>query len=207
MGIGAVIILVSQNDNDEHKAPTTTEVMVEEPTTETTVEEEPTTETTEAEDTGATQATTKSPTKPENNEVPTQSETTEAPAPSAPTVPTTEEPKHEHNWVWVKTKDAWGETVVDKPAWTETKEHPEKYHWFNGFACHYCWQEFATSTEAKAHCDAQTDDYHFCAGYGSVSYKVVDEPAWTETIEHPAETHTVDHPEEGYYKCDCGATK
>lgn len=233
VGLGTVIALAGENDTEstetteqvtteaikEEKEPTT-EVMLEEPTTETTVEEEPAIETTEAEDTGATQATTESPTKPETTEAPSasaQSATTEAPAPSAPTepapsaptAPTTEEPKHEHNWVWVKTKDAWVETVVDKPAWTETKEHSEEYHWFNGFACHYCWQEFATSTEAKAHCNSyrDTDPYHVAAGYGSVSYKVVDKPAWTETIEHPAETHTVNHPEEGYYKCDCGATK
>ena len=217
---GAIVTIVLLNKDDKNNSIVTTTEAKEEPTTETVVEEESTIETTEAEDTGATQATTESPAKPESDtEVPAQSATTEAPAPSAPTepapsaptAPTTEEPKHEHNWVWVKTKDASKVWVVDQAAYIEYKEHPEEWHWWTGYACHYdgCGMLFDTSTEANAHSDsyAGIDDYHSCAGYGSATRKVVDKPAWTEEIPHEEVGHWAETPEEGYYKCDCGATK
>lgn len=170
-------------------------------------EEEPTTEA------PATEGTTSAPAKPENSGS-VKPETTEAPAPSAPqetteAPATTEEPKHEHSWVWVETKAAWTETVVVSEAWTETIEHPAQYDEIPAVQCKYCGEKFTTADAFWAHKDAYwgIDDQHACGGSRDAWIQVLVKEAWTETINHPAETKTVDHPAEGYYKCNCGATK
>lgn len=126
------------------------------------------------------------------------SNSTPSPKPSTPA--TTEAPtaQHQHNYnVWVKTKDAWDETVVDTPE--QRIEHPEEGYWADAVQCHGCGQVFLSMDALAA---------HPCGGrsYGSADdVWVKTKDAYTETI--PAKTHTVHHDEEGYWKCECGARK
>ena len=114
---------------------------------------------------------------------------------------TTEAPttQHQHNYnVWVKTKDAWDEEVIDQAAYDEIIEHPAEYKTVPAVQCNGCHEVFL-SMEALA--------AHPCGGraYGETTAKQMTHDAWTETI--PAKTHTVHHDEEGYWACSCGARK
>ena len=107
------------------------------------------------------------------------------------------------------------EWVVDKPAWTETVEHPEEGHWEEvvvqeawdeevtriGTFCHNCGFEIHSIDEWIAHSKASNGQ---CMSYGDKEVTeiihheavvenqwVVDKEAWTETIEHPEEGHWV----------------
>lgn len=132
------------------------------------------------------------------------SNSTPSPKPSTPA--TTEAPtsQHQHNYnVWVKTKDAWNETVIDTPE--QTIDYPEQGYYVDTMACHTCGRVFTSLDSFTAHA---TYGGGSCSadGYGSA------DPIWvktrdpyTETI--PAKTHTVHHDEEGYWKCECGARK
>ena len=125
------------------------------------------------------------------------SNSTPSPKPSTPA--TTEAPtaQHQHNYnVWVKTKDAWDETVTDTPE--QTIEHPAEYKTVPAVQCNGCHEVFL-SMEALA--------AHPCGGraYGETTAKQMTHDAWTETI--PAKTHTVHHDEEGYWACSCGTRK
>ena len=126
------------------------------------------------------------------------SNSTPSPKPSTPA--TTEAPtaQHQHNFnVWVKTKDAWDETVVDTPE--QTIEHPAEYKTVPAVKCHGCNSIFTTADAYLAHpCG---DAY----GYTTTTAQQMTHDAWTETI--PAKTHTVHHDEEGYWACSCGARK
>lgn len=118
--------------------------------------------------------------------------------PSTPA--TTEAPatQHQHNYnVWVKTKDAWDETVTDTPE--QRIDYPEQGYWVDAVKCHICGQVFTSAAGLDSHpCGDRswgtTDD---------VWVKTKD--AYTEVI--PAKTHTVHHDEEGYWTCSCGARK
>lgn len=126
------------------------------------------------------------------------SNSTPSQKPSTPA--TTEAPttQHQHSYnVWVKTKDAWDETVVDTPE--QTIEHPAEYKTVPAVKCHGCNSIFTTADAYLAHpCG---DAY----GYTTTTAQQMTHDAWTETI--PAKTHTVQHDEEGYWKCECGARK
>lgn len=117
--------------------------------------------------------------------------------PSTPA--TTEAPaaQHQHNYnVWVKTKDAWDETVVDTPE--QRIDYPEQGYYAPAVQCNGCHEEFFSMEALRAHpCG--------CDGYGSTLAWLKTKDAWTETI--PAKTHTVHHDEEGYWACSCGARK
>lgn len=123
--------------------------------------------------------------------------------PSTPA--TTEAPatQHQHNYnVWVKTKDAWDETVTDTPE--QRIDYPEQGYYAPATRCNTCCQVFTSSDDFKAHkirnggsCPAD--------GYGSTQVWVKTKDAYTEVI--PAKTHTVHHDEEGYWACSCGARK
>lgn len=130
------------------------------------------------------------------------SNSTPSPKPSTPA--TTEAPtaQHQHNYnVWVKTKDAWDETVVDQAAYDETIEHPAEYKTVPAVECHGCGQVFTSADAYFAHpCG---DDY----GTTTTTAKQEVKGPWTETKHHDAVTHTVHHDEEGYWKCECGARK
>lgn len=127
------------------------------------------------------------------------SNSTPSQKPSTP--PTTEAPttQHQHNYnVWVKTKDAWDETVVDTPE--QRIDYPEQGYYLDTIKCHICGQVF-TSIEAM--------DAH--AAHGAESYGTTT-PIWVKTRDPyteviPAKTHTVHHDEEGYWTCSCGARK
>ncbi|RHF60788.1 LPXTG cell wall anchor domain-containing protein [Mediterraneibacter gnavus] len=107
------------------------------------------------------------------------------------------------------------EWVVDKPAWTETVEHPEEGHWEEvvvqeawdeevtriGTFCHNCGFEIHSIDEWIAHSKASNGQ---CMSYGDKEVTeiihheavvenqwVVDKEAWTETVEHPEEGHWV----------------
>lgn len=118
--------------------------------------------------------------------------------PSTPA--TTEAPaaQHQHNYnVWVKTKDAWDETVVDTPE--QRIDYPEQGYYAPAMQCHGCHEIFTSSEAYFSHpCG---DDY----GYSSTQVWVKTKDPYTEVI--PAKTHTVHHDEEGYWKCECGARK
>ncbi len=111
-------------------------------------------------------------------------------------------PQHQHNYnVWVKTKDAYDEKVIDQAAYDETIEHPEEGYWADAVKCHICGQVFTSAAGLDAHpCGDRswgtTDD---------VWVKTKD--AWTETKHHDEKSHVVHHDEEGYWKCECGARK
>lgn len=111
-------------------------------------------------------------------------------------------PQHQHNYnVWVKTKDAYDEKVIDQAAYDETIEHPEEGYWADAVQCRMCGQVF-TSIDALA--------AHPCGGrnYGTADdVWVKTKDAWTETKHHDEKSHVVHHDEEGYWKCECGARK
>lgn len=131
------------------------------------------------------------------------SNSTPSQKPSTPA--TTEAPaaQHQHNYnVWVKTKDAWDETVIDTPE--QRIDYPEQGYYAPAMRCNTCCQVFTSSDDFKAHkirnggsCPAD--------GYGSTQVWVKTKDPYTEVI--PAKTHTVHHDEEGYWTCSCGARK
>lgn len=131
------------------------------------------------------------------------SNSTPSQKPSTPA--TTEAPttQHQHNYnVWVKTKDAWDETVVDTPE--QRIDYPEQGYYAPAMRCNTCCQVFTSSDDFKAHkirnggsCPAD--------GYGSTQVWIKTGDPYTEVI--PAKTHTVHHDEEGYWTCSCGARK
>ncbi len=128
---------------------------------------------------------------------------TPSPKPSTPA--TTEAPtaQHQHNYnVWVKTKDAWDETVTDTPE--QTIEHPAEYKTVPAVQCNTCYQKFTNYADFDAHA---TYGGGSCTadGHGTTTMSIMTHDAWTETI--PAKTHTVHHDEEGYWTCSCGARK
>lgn len=126
------------------------------------------------------------------------SNSTPSPKPSTPA--TTEAPtaQHQHNYnVWVKTKDAWDETVIDTPE--QRIDYPEQGYYAPAKQCHGCHEIFTSSDAYFSHpCG---DDY----GFSTTQVWVKTKDPYTETI--PAKTHTVHHDEEGYWKCECGARK
>ena len=116
------------------------------------------------------------------------------------------------------------EWIVEKPAWTETVEHPaetkqewvvDKEAWTEDIlkykcVCNGCHAEFASDEEWIAHSkeNAMNGDYNHM-GYSNVPYyetvehpeeghyeTVVVKPSWTETVEHPEEGHyeKIEHP-------------
>ena len=110
-------------------------------------------------------------------------------------------PQHQHNYnVWVKTKDAYDEKVIDQAAYDETIEHPEEGYWADAVQCNDCYGIFFSNEDLLA---------HPCGGRscGSTQAWKKTKDAWTETKHHDAVTHTVHHAEEGYWKCECGARK
>lgn len=126
------------------------------------------------------------------------SNSTPSPKPSTPA--TTEAPttQHQHNYnVWVKTKDAWDETVIDTPE--QRIDYPEQGYYAPAMQCHGCHEIFTSSEAYFSHpCG---DDY----GYSSTQVWIKTRDPYTEVI--PAKTHTVHHDEEGYWTCSCGARK
>lgn len=126
------------------------------------------------------------------------SNSTPSPKPSTPA--TTEAPtaQHQHNYnVWVKTKDAWDEEVIDTPE--QRIDYPEQGYYAPAMQCHGCHGIFTSAEAYFAHpCG---DDY----GYSSTQVWVKTKDPYTEVI--PAKTHTVHHDEEGYWACSCGARK
>lgn len=126
------------------------------------------------------------------------SNSTPSQKPSTPA--TTEAPtaQHQHNYnVWVKTKDAWDETVVDTPE--QTIDYPEQGYYAPAIRCNGCLEIFTSLEAYFSHpCG---EDY----GYGSTQVWIKTGDPYTKVI--PAKTHTVHHDEEGYWKCECGARK
>ncbi len=125
------------------------------------------------------------------------SNSTPSPKPSTPA--TTEAPatQHQHNYnVWVKTKDAWDETVIDTPE--QRIDYPEQGYYAPAVECRICKQIFFSNEDLLA---------HPCGGRscGSTQAWVKTKDPYTEVI--PAKTHTVHHDEEGYWTCSCGARK
>lgn len=130
------------------------------------------------------------------------SNSTPSPKPSTPA--TTEAPaaQHQHNYnVWVKTKDAWDEEVIDQAAYDETIEHPAEYKTVPAMKCHGCGGLFTSADAYFSHpCG---DDY----GFTGTTDKIKVKDAWVETKHHDAKSHVVHHDEEGYWTCSCGARK
>lgn len=126
------------------------------------------------------------------------SNSTPSQKPSTPA--TTEAPttQHQHNYnVWVKTKDAWDETVVDTPE--QRIDYPEQGYYAPAKQCHGCHEIFTSSDAYFSHpCG---DDY----GFSTTQVWIKTRDPYTEVI--PAKTHTVHHDEEGYWTCSCGARK
>lgn len=126
------------------------------------------------------------------------SNSTPSQKPSTPA--TTEAPtaQHQHNYnVWVKTKDAWDETVIDTPE--QRIDYPEQGYYAPAMRCNGCLEIFTSSEAYFSHpCG---DDY----GYGSTQVWIKTGDPYTKVI--PAKTHTVHHDEEGYWACSCGARK
>ena len=126
------------------------------------------------------------------------SNSTPSQKPSTPA--TTEAPaaQHQHNYnVWVKTKDAWDETVIDTPE--QRIDYPEQGYYAPAMRCNGCLEIFTSSEAYFSHpCG---DDY----GYGSTQVWIKTGDPYTKVI--PAKTHTVHHDEEGYWTCSCGARK
>ena len=123
--------------------------------------------------------------------------------PSTPA--TTEAPatQHQHNYnVWVKTKDAWDETVTDTPE--QRIDYPAEYKTVPAVRCNTCLQKFTSMDEFGAH-ELRYGGWCTADGYGETTMSIMTHDAWTETI--PAKTHTVHHDEEGYWACSCGARK
>lgn len=123
--------------------------------------------------------------------------------PSTPATTEAPTPQHQHNYnVWVKTKDAWDETVVDTPE--QTIEHTAEYKTVPVVQCNTCYQKFTNYADFDAHA---TYGGGSCTadGHGTTTMSIMTHDAWTETI--PAKTHTVHHDEEGYWTCSCGARK
>lgn len=131
------------------------------------------------------------------------SNSTPSQKPSTPA--TTEAPttQHQHNYnVWVKTKDAWDETVTDTPE--QRLDYPEQGYYAPAMRCNTCYQAFTSSDEFKAH-QIDYGGWCDCSGSGTTQVWVKTKDPYTEII--PAKTHTVHHDEEGYWKCECGARK
>lgn len=130
------------------------------------------------------------------------SNSTPSQKPSTPA--TTEAPaaQHQHNYnVWVKTKDAWDEEVIDQAAYDETIEHPAEYKTVPAMKCHGCGGLFTSADAYFSHpCG---DDY----GFTDTTDKIKVKDAWTETKHHDEKSHVVHHDEEGYWACSCGARK
>lgn len=131
------------------------------------------------------------------------SNSTPSQKPSTPA--TTEAPtaQHQHNYnVWVKTKDAWDETVVDTPE--QRIDYPEQGYYAPAVQCNTCYGVFTSWADFDAHAAYGGGS---CEAYGSGSTQVwiKTKDAYTEVI--PAKTHTVHHDEEGYWTCSCGARK
>ena len=105
--------------------------------------------------------------------------------------------------IWIVDKPAWTETinhpeeghtetVVTKPAWTEKVEHPEEGH-YEDVVIKEAWDEKVLVSPEEGHTET-----------------VVTKPAWTEKVEHPEEGHyetvvdkeawteTIEHPEESH---------
>lgn len=131
------------------------------------------------------------------------SNSTPSQKPSTPATTEAPTPQHQHNYnVWVKTKDAWDETVVD--TLEQTIEHPAEYKTVPVVQCNTCYQKFTNYADFDAHA---TYGGGSCTadGHGTTTMSIMTHDAWTETI--PAKTHTVHHDEEGYWTCSCGARK
>lgn len=133
------------------------------------------------------------------------SNSTSSPKPSTPA--TTEAPaaQHQHNYnVWVKTKDAWDEEVIDQAAYDEIIEHPAEYKMVPAVRCNTCYQKFTSYTDFDAHA---TYGGGSCTadGHGTTAIYIMTKDAWTETKHHDEKSHVVHHDEEGYWKCECGA--
>ena len=128
---------------------------------------------------------------------------TPSPKPSTPS--TTEAPttQHQHNYnIWVKTKDAWNETVIDTPE--QTIDYPEQGYYAPAKRCNTCYQVFTSSDEFRAH-RISDGGWCDCSGSGTTQVWIKTRDPYTEVI--PAKTHTVHHDEEGYWTCSCGARK
>lgn len=128
-----------------------------------------------------------------------------APSPKPSTPAATEAPttQHQHNYnVWVKTKDAWDETVTDTPE--QRIDYPEQGYYAPAKQCHTCGQVFTSSDDYKAHI-VSYGGWCDCSGSSTTQVWVKTKDAYTEVI--PAKTHTVHHDEEGYWACSCGARK
>ena len=126
------------------------------------------------------------------------SNSTPSPKPSTPATTDAPTAQHQHNYnVWVKTKDAWDETVVDTPE--QKIAHPAEYKTVPAMQCNGCLAVFTSLDAYMAH---PCGDYY---GFGDCTAQQMTHDAYTETI--PAKTHTVHHDEEGYWKCECGARK
>lgn len=131
------------------------------------------------------------------------SNSTPSQKPSTPA--TTEAPaaQHQHNYnVWVKTKDAWDETVIDTPE--QRIDYPEQGYYAPAMRCNTCHQVFTSSADFDVH---STYGGGSCPadGYGSTQVWIKTGDPYTKVI--PAKTHTVHHDEEGYWTCSCGARK
>lgn len=126
------------------------------------------------------------------------SNSTPSQKPSTPATTEAPTPQHQHNYnVWVKTKDAWDETVVDTPE--QTIDYPEQGYYAPAIRCNGCLEIFTSLEAYFSHpCG---EDY----GYGSTQVWIKTGDPYTKVI--PAKTHTVHHDEEGYWACSCGARK
>ena len=109
------------------------------------------------------------------------------------------------------------EWIVDKPAWTETVEHPEEGHYETvvvkpawdeevhriGTFCHNCGFEIHSIDEWIAHSKASNGQ---CMSYGDkevteiIHHEAVVEQQWR--VDKPAWTETIEHPEEGHWVCN-----
>lgn len=125
-------------------------------------------------------------------------------APATTEAPTTQ---HQHNYnVWVKTKDAWDEEVIDQAAYDETIEHPAEYKTVPAVRCNTCLQKFASADEFSAH-KVRNGGWCTADGYGTTTMSIMTKDAWTETKHYEEKSHVVHHDEEGYWACSCGARK
>lgn len=131
------------------------------------------------------------------------SNSTPSPKPSTPAATEAPTTQHQHNYnVWVKTKDAWDETVTDTPE--QRIDYPEQGYYAPAKQCHTCGQVFTSSDDYKAHI-VSYGGWCDCSGSSTTQVWVKTKDAYTEVI--PAKTHTVHHDEEGYWACSCGARK